>query len=148
VTTERTRRLIATRNTAVAAESPKTVFKIFVVKRSADRLVYAEFYRRRWQAKTRSSWKPYVWAEISQAGSYGQVFHRQAERKRLRSRKVLNQPSEINHQKSPDFSARILLQDLARQLELYRDLCLNLDRFTVEQIRFVLPLLHRLNRGV
>jgi len=73
---------------------------------------------------------------------------RQAERRRLRSRKVLNPPSEINDQESSDFSARILVQDLVRQLELHRNLCLNLDRFTVEQIRFVLPLLHRLNRGV
>ena len=67
VITERTRRLIATKNTTVAAELPKTVFKIPVVKRIADRLVYAGFYRRRCQAKTRktrSPWKPYVRAEI------------------------------------------------------------------------------------
>jgi hypothetical protein len=41
-----------------------------------------------------------------------------------------------------------LTGSLVRQLELHGNLCLNLDRFTVEQIRFVLPLLHRLNRGV
>ena len=89
-------------------------------------------------------------AGLSSAGRAGRQGKRQAgaERKRLRSRKVLNPPSEINDQESSDFSARILLEDLVRQLELHRNLCLNLDRFTVEQIRFILPLLHRLNRGV
>jgi hypothetical protein len=77
VTTERTRRLIATKNTAVAAESPKTVFKISVTKRIADRLVYAGFYRRSGQVKTlktRSPGKPYVWAEIHKRDLTGRSF--------------------------------------------------------------------------
>jgi len=49
---------------AVAAEFPKTVFKTPFLKCIANRLVYAGFYRRRCQAKTRKTRSPYVWAEI------------------------------------------------------------------------------------
>ena len=62
---------------------------------------------------------------------------------------LLNQQSEIdNGQRPRSAPSGYSHQPSARQLELHRDLRLNLNRLTIQQIRFVLPLLHRVNRGV
>jgi|HubBroStandDraft_2_1064218.scaffolds.fasta_scaffold59165_2 hypothetical protein len=114
VITESTKSLIASKNTAVAAESPKTVFKISVTKRIADQQVYAGFYRRRWtseNAENTLSLETTRMAEIHKRDLTGRSFIG-----RLNGNDFDPARFSINHRKSPIKNCRIFSANIAPRL--------------------------------